>query len=505
MSRLEMRSMAAASGGRAALMARVALAALLACIAQVAAAGEAAFRYEAPIVVEQGGAFLRLALPVNAYAHSRQPSLADLRIVDARGERVPFALAAPRSPQAQETESTRPVEIYPLPPRRPGQAEPAGPLEVQVVGDRITVRRYAGAAGPAGAAARSGPVPGWLFDLGERASGEAQPDSLRLSWSAPAEFSAGFDLEVSDDLRRWRSAGGGQLLALNSASGRLTQPKVMLPAGGAPRFVRLRWVNAADAPVLSSAVQVRLSRGSVVLDAPTALMVQPATALSPSTPSTLSTPTTQSATSPAAKPTATATLEDPGALLFDLGAVLPVVAIDLALPAVQRVAPVRVQGRSRLDEPWRDLALTVFYRIERGAGIDRPPPLALQANVRYLRLVPDPRSGPLPATPLAVQAQLLTLVFPAQGQAPYRLLAGSADAAPGALAISTLVPAFEEERARLGRAVLGAWNENEAVAREEAWQQRLVTWRPVLLWSVLLLGVASLGSVVWRLARRGPG
>ncbi|MBI5718363.1 MAG: DUF3999 family protein [Burkholderiales bacterium] len=477
------------------------------------------FRYQAPIAVEQAGAFVRLPLPVSVYAHSRRPGLADLRIVDARGERVPFALLAPRANEAQAGEATRAAALYPLPPRRPGEAEPASPLEVRVVGDRITVRRLAPPASPSvspspsprpagttrspmqqAQAGQAGPAPGWLFDLGERTRDEAPPTSLRLAWSGPVVFGAAFDLAVSDDLRQWRGAGGGQLLALDSAAGRLTQPNVMLPTSGVPRFVRLRWLDAANAPVLISALQVRSLRSSVVLDAPTALVVQPLAGAADAAEKTA-----KETAKERAKPSSDAPQDAPGALRYDLGAVLPVLEIDLELPATHRVAPVRVQGRAREEEPWRDLAQTVFYRIERSGHVDRPPPLVLRASVRHLRLVPDVRSGPLPATPLAVQAQLSSIVFAAQGQAPYRLLAGSTDAAPGvlpgALPISTLVPALDEERPRLGRASLGAWSENEAVARAEAWRQRLVAWRPALLWAVLLVGVAALGTMVWRLAR----
>ncbi|MCW5636634.1 MAG: DUF3999 family protein, partial [Rubrivivax sp.] len=193
----------------------------------------------------------------------------------------------------------------------------------------------------------------------------------------------------------------------------------------------------------------------------------------------------------------------PGARHYDLGAVLPVATIDLPLPAGHRVAPVRVQGRARLDEPWRDLPSTVFYRIERGDTVDRPPPLpvAAPAGVRYLRLVPDARAGALPDASIVVQAQLASVVFAPQGAAPFALLAGSAAPAAGALPLATLVPDVEAERPRFGRAVLGPWSENEAVARAEAWQQRLAAWRPALLWAVLLLGVGGLAWMVWRLAR----
>lgn len=469
----------------------VALAATLAAVSPTpaTAADEVSLRFEAPIVVEQPGAFVRLPLPVSAYTQARQASLADLRIVDARGERVPFALLAPPAEQVHAREATRPAALYLLPPRRPGQAEPGLPIEVQVVGDRITVRRAAPAAAPragaAGATSAAAPAPGWLIDLGdpkERASDEPPAHKLRLAWAANTPpFTAAYELALSDDLRQWRAGGGGQLLALDAAGARLAQSEVPLAAGrtaGAgreTRFVRLRWLDAASAPVLTAATQVFARPERVRPEPPVAFEVPPIAAGAPD--------------------------DAKGALTYDLGAVLPLADIDLALGDAARVAPVRVQGRSRIDEPWRDLAQTVFYRLERGGTFDRPPPLSLPVRVRYLRLVPDLRSGPLPAVPLAVRAPLASVVFAAQGTPPYRLQAGSADAPAGALPITTLVPALEQERARLGHATLGAWRENEAVARAEAWRQRWTEWRPALLWAVLLAGVAALAWMVWRLAR----
>ena len=69
-----------------------------------------------------------------------------------------------------------------------------------------------------------------------------------------------------------------------------------------------------------------------------------------------------------------------------------------------------------------------------------------------------------------------------------------------------LVPALEAERARFGRAELGAWSEQAEVARAADAAQRLAALRPWLLWAVLLTGVAGLAFMVWRLiAARPPG
>lgn len=272
-------------------------------------------------------------------------------------------------------------------------------------------------------------------------------------------------------------------MALASATGPLTQPDVVLPSRSG-RFVRLVWADPRAAPAVTGAKAIAEESRSVALDPPTTLVLQPV----------------------AGPPGKAAPAEDTRrALHFDLGGVLPVVRIDLQLQAGTRVAPVRVQGRAALDESWRELARAVFYRLERGPVVSTSPEVTLDASVRFLRVVPDERAAALdPAhTRLAVQAQLASLVFAAQGDPPYRLLAGAAKAPASALPIGTLVPALEEERPRFGRAELGAWSEVEAAARQAEAEERMARLRPWLLWAVLLAGVAALAFMVWRLMRGG--
>jgi len=450
---------------------------LFASAAHAASADEAAFRFSAPITVRQGAAFIGLPLPVGAYAHSLQPALNDMRIVDARGERVPFALLPLRASQAQTTEQLRDAVLYPLPAKPAAGGTWSSPVEVRVDGDRISVKRRAGA-NVTSDGARSA---GWLLDLGERQPQDPPPQSLRMQWSGPAEFSAAFDYETSDDLRRWRPGGSGQLMALASASGALTQPTLVLPSG-AGRFIRLVWSDPSAAPALTGAKVIASQQHSVALDAPTEIRV----AASPEPPSKTA-----------------STDKTPPALHFDLGGALPLVQLDLQWSSGTRVAPVRLQARNRSDEAWHELASAVFYRLERGATVSTSPPLALDTTARFVRVVPDPRAAALDAaqTQLVVQAQLATLVFAAQGQPPYRLLAGSQQASASALAVGTLVPALDDERPRFGQASLGDWTEVEEVVRQEQARQRLAAMRPWLLWAVLLAGVAGLAFMVWRLVR----
>ena len=465
----------------------LAFATAAAAFVPAARADEPAYRFEAPVNVQRSAPFVELALPATAYARSRRQAddgggVRDLRIVDSRDERVPFAWLAPRAGEARAIESLRDAVLYPLPARPAADGSWRSPIDIVVEGERINVRRLASRGASTGTStdgnARSG---GWLIDLGERKRGDPAPQSLRMQWTGPEEFSAGFRFETSDDLRSWRSGGAGQLLALSATSGPLTQPTVMLPAN-AGRFVRLVWADAAAAPALSGAKVIAATQSSVALDAPTELVF-----------STSPAPADKTAPDDVAQ----------RALYYDLGGTLPLVQIDLRLAPGTRVAPVRLQGRTRDTEPWHELASSVFYRLERDTELSTSPPLALHTSLRYLRVLPDLRAAALDPsqTQLVVLAQLASLVFASQGQAPYTLWAGAEKAAPAALPVATLVPALDDERARFGRATLGDWREAADVARAADRQKQLAALRPWLLWAVLLAGVAGLAFMVWRLTR----
>jgi hypothetical protein len=461
----------------------------LAAFAPAAGADEPAFRFEAPIVVQRSAPFVELALPASAYARSRRQGndasdngVRDLRIVDSRGERVPFAWLAPRAGEARASESLRDAVLYPLPARPSGDGSWRSPIDIVVEGERISVRKLAARGTTIDGTARSG---GWLIDIGERKPATPAPDQLRLAWSGPNEFSAAFDIATSDDLRNWRAGGFGQVLALQSTNGALTQPNVLLPARSG-RFVRIVWADAATAPALTGAKAVTTQRDTVALDAPTELTFEG-----------ISSPKDTKETNSAAA----------RGVDFDIGAALPLAAIELQWTAGTHVAPVRVWGRNRADEAWRDLGAAVFYRLDRQGVVSSSPTWPLRANVRYLRVTPDERAAALDAAQirLKVHAELAHLVFATQGEAPYRTQVGSADAHAAALPIAALVPSLADERTRFGAAAIGDWTEVAAAAKRDDAKQREAALRPWLLWAVLIGGVAVLAFMVWRLTRSAPG
>ncbi|MFZ2652904.1 MAG: DUF3999 family protein, partial [Burkholderiaceae bacterium] len=98
---------------------RAAFACACACAWATAAAGddEVVYRHSASIEVVQAAPFVRIALPPSTYGRTEQAELRDLRLVDAGGERVPFALLLPRSAAAESTEQQREAKLFPLPAR----------------------------------------------------------------------------------------------------------------------------------------------------------------------------------------------------------------------------------------------------------------------------------------------------------------------------------------------------------------------------------------------------
>lgn len=450
-------------------------------------------RYAAPLTVGTPGAFVRLPLPPEVYAKSRDGALADLRVVDATGARVPFALLRARPDELGYDDERVPVSIYPLPPQAAAETLPAH-VELRIDGGKLLLRSQAGAPRPA-AAAGAAARPGWLIDLGERKPDDPVPRHVELRWSGPAEFSAGYRLDSSPDLRRWQPAGGGQVMALAGAAGApgaatsLQQPRLALPADPG-RYLRLRWTDPAAAPTVTAADAIAEKPRSRTLDAPATLKL---------------------AASPEPAGAAPADAQSARALHLDLGGVLDVRDLDLVLPPGTQVLPLRVQRRNAPAERWSDVTAAVAYRIERPAaqgGTSFSPPLTLNVSTRYLRLVPDERAPAIDSarTSAVARVQLASLLFAAQGTPPYRLLVGAPPGAvlkDGALPLATLVPQLDAERARFGRAELGAFSEQAEVAQQVARDEQLAAWRPRLLWAVLLAGVAGLGFMVWRLARGG--
>nr|MBP8263937.1 DUF3999 family protein [Pseudomonas sp.] len=133
-------------------------------------------------------------------------------------------------------------------------------------------------------------------------------------------------------------------------------------------------------------------------------------------------------------------------------------------------------------------------------------------SVQQLRLHIDARGGGLGNQPAQLQLALpgRELLFLVRGAGPYQLALGQAQAEPASLPLSTLLGGRSQPlAAQTGEARLTDMPQQLAeVASEQASERLGGAGQRLVLWVILLLGVALLGGMAWSLLRdkgRTPG
>lgn len=439
----------------------------LATVAAMPAEKPADFATGIALAVPDGEPFYRLELPLAVYTQAR-PDLGDLRVFNADGEAVPYALAAQHHAASSPPEQ-RPVPFFPV---RGSASTAIDQLDLNIqqsaAGHIIALRS-------AGKGANAGRVIAYLLDL----SALGQPvQALRLDWPADADgYNGEVRVESSDDLRRWRFLGESALLDIRFAGQQLQQKRIALD-GSRPRYLRLTATTALPA----------LSR--VEAD------VLPA--------STPPSPTLrwQEVTGQ--------TGEKPGEYLFDLGARLTATQLGLLLPQSNTVAPVELLVRERRKDDWSSVARTTAYRLFSANGEATSPALEVAPQAgRYWLLRVDPRAGGLgkgmPVLKLGWTPE--QLVFLARGTPPFTLAFGQRDAQGRQLPLDSLLPGYRAgAEAGLPQALPGATRalggHDAPPAGEE--DRPPADWKRWLLWGILLAGVALLAVMARNLLRQMP-
>lgn len=422
------------------------------------------FAWTAPIAVDGRDALYVADLPFAVYAGSARHGLADLRVYNGAGEILPYALRSHASPDPRRHQSF-PVPIFPVW-GMPGTE--IGSVSVRVKqgrsGTLVDVQ-----SGDPGVAPRR--LTGYIVDTSVL---EERLQALEFDWPEAGDgFSGRVRIEQSEDLARWTFVAEGPLVALRHAGHVLAQRRVELPRVKA-QYLRVSWRAAQEIPPFTGIraepvdSPVETLRGWHTVDG---------------TPG-----------------------EKPGEYLFDLGANAPFDRLRLELPNANTVAPVRFFARAERGDTWRMIAPATVYRLtQAGQAIvsddTRIPPL----RARYWMVRTDPGSGGLGAgmPKLTVGFVPQQVLFVARGAGPFVLAFGSAKVASAALPVATLVPGYRDDKPlEAARATLG---EARPQARApSAWPEWLELdpgdWKKLALWSVLVVGVALLAWMAWRLS-----
>ena len=438
--------------------------ALLAPVLCAAAEKPRDFAFGVPVQTDGREALYEIVLPASLYQGVTRPDLGDIRVFNADGEPVPFALE-PKPPRRSEKPHPVAVKYFPLYGEQPADLQG---LQLRVEkgagGTVVSVKSDAGKS----AAHRS--VLAYLVDL----SALKQPyEALELDWRQDSTSSATtLRVEASDDLEHWTTvASQAPLVRLDYGGQRLEQRAVEFHPRTA-KYLRLTWPASGRTEALDiTSVMVRT--GEITLE--------PERAWRELLPKAG---------------------EKAGEYLYDLGGPLPVDRVRIGLPQDNSIARIELLSRSDARGEWRPVASGVVYRLTQSGQQVASPDLSIAPNVeRYWLLRADQRGGGLGSgmPRLTVGWVPQRLVFAARGQGPFQLAYGSVKMQPAAYPVETVVPGWRSDQ-------------QPTLARAELLPERLLGGTAVLrtgtdykvwgLWAVLSLGVLLLAWMTWRLARQ---
>lgn len=446
-------------------------------VASPAHAADGPADYAGAVTLTTGSreAMHRLELPMTVYAGIQHPDLRDLRVFNAAGEPVPFALAADLPPATVPAPDVFTPPIFPI----WGEAgrKASDQLDVRIDqrpdGSVIAIRSKSGATAPA-------PGRQAVAFLVDAAKIESSLARLRPQWrETPVNYIGSARIEASDDLKGWRTVvTGAPLVYLAQGEARLVQDAIDFPA------TRARYYRVSLSPVGPELI-------GLAAEAPVAHPEQQRLSLR----------------------VAGKLGTKPGEVEYDAGVRAPVDRVRIIVAESNALAPVKIEARADVRSEWRQVAATVAYRMTREGQEMTSPSVPVAPNPGgYWRAVVDQSGGGLgSALPeLELSWPVRHLVFVARGQGPFTLAFGKRDASSASLPLTTLVPGYRAGSeaafpvAGVSAIKLRAMPAPSAIAQIIGETEP----RKLGLWAVLLVGVLVLALMAWRLSRqmrRGEG
>lgn len=419
------------------------------------------FAWGTSLTVEGSKPYYQIALPDEVYTQSVWPDLRDVRVFNGQGQNLPFAWLPP-SPRAV-AEKNSSLRVYKL--NRAASAS-GSPGEVSLrsgSGLDVTLR------------AEEGQIPqrAWLLESAGKTQNPPDIDQIRLEWERqPENWQTSVDVLSGNDLKHWYSvAEAVPLMDLKSGSDRLLLNT--LDVEGAQKYWLILARDLRAAPALNivaaqSVVHVRPPAGDML-------------ALSPRVQAISATEAHYFWPQPQ-----------------------PLNALRIVPSVNNSVLPLEIEYRSSASDGWHPLAKQVAYAV---SGY-QPEPLALNGEViQGIRLKGIHQQWGQDVPEVTGLREKRTLAFNAQGNPPFLLAWGNNAATPQALSPTVLLPPSMPDISVLPLAYVAdavtLGGEARLSATDPAARASLLT--KLLLWGVLLLGVAGLVILmlrVWREFKR---
>lgn len=414
-----------------------------------------------PLQLERAdaGAY-RIVLDEAIYRGVSSATLGDLQPLDATGNALSAALLAE---PARDVVSEHAVPLFALP-----EDGAASGDDLEVITERDASGAIRRIATRSAARAAASPSQAWLVD----ASAIRDPlRALHLEWPGAQPVQAQVRVEGSDDLRSWSLlVPSAALMDLHNGRESVRQRRIPLQASA--RYLRITALSARM-PALDA---VRVESAGIASGQPWQWLELQGRRVGE-------------------------------AIEYTLPGRFPVQQVDVGGRDVL-AAQWSVQSREHADAPWRTRAGPWLAYHVGDAGAQRSPPQQLGAAVRDRAWRLQPRDGMpavLPTLRLGWRSE--TLVFLAQGQAPYALAVGSARHARVDAPLQPVLQAMRREHgddwqpplARLAAV-------SQPLAGEAALQPPAVQrdWKAWLLWALLIGGALLVAGLALSLLRTRP-
>ena len=154
------------------------------------------YGWSMPIQSPAGAGIVQLSLPREVYLHARSASLADLRLFDADGKRLAYAIGAPPAQSATQRTAI-PARIFPVT-GAPATGDGLQGIDIRTADDG----RLLSVSTRAGTTAATAALQALILDLGKQTQ-DKRIAALRFTPPASTDnYSAQVLLEVSDDLKQ---------------------------------------------------------------------------------------------------------------------------------------------------------------------------------------------------------------------------------------------------------------------------------------------------------------
>ena len=390
----------------------------------------------------ESGTLLRFEIPERVYRRLERADRGDIRVFDAQGLMVPFAIYLPPEEIRRPPEEEIPFFLWNGggDKRLPGTTD----IEIDSAGGVIRIRNREGG---------NPSAPVYLADISLL---DSPPAFLRVQMEEGRNFNVQVRVNYSADLKLWHSLEAVQVLARYGDSG-LRRDSLELPGGDDLRYVLIRLEGEAPEPEkiwagygprkIPGALRETIISGEISADRKR--------------------------------------------ISYSPGGFLPLLSMDFILPEADS-SPVVLKSRERPEEDWRVRARGTVYRFDAGGLARKNRAFEIQGPAPFWELE---SAGEIPFTAVPdclIRWSAEELVFLARGKGPWRLVYGKAGMeAPAEKAL------FPPELGEIERALPTGNEWYTPRPLPEGGKDR----RPWILWGVMAFAALALTFLAWRIGR----